>query len=97
MRHKILFSSILQSENKSIEKYLIHLKSGVQESNFTCPNCDHDLPSEYIEDIQGIDNDMLQVNMLAKAESLKTLEQNMLAKAGSLKTLEQNLFLRQGH
>ena len=40
---------------------------------------DHDLSSIYIKDpfIWGIANDMLQADLLAKAGSLKTLEQNV--------------------
>ena len=49
MVHRILFPSILQSENESIQKYLIHLNSGTWESNFVCPICDHDSHRVYIK------------------------------------------------
>ena len=69
MVHQISFSSIIQSHNES----------GAQDCNFICLKCDHDLSSVYIkvQFIRGIANDMLWVDMLAKAGLLKILEQNI--------------------
>ena len=79
MVHQISFSSIVQSDNGPIKNYLVQLRSGAQDCNFICPNWNHDLSSIYIKDqaICGIANDLLLVDILAKAGSLKTLEQNI--------------------
>ena len=63
----------------SIQKYLIRLRSKAQVSNFICPSCDHELSSLYIKDrfIWSKANDVLQVDILAKEGSLKTLEYNV--------------------
>ena len=77
--HRMLFSSILQSNDESIQKYWIHLRSKSQDCNFICPNCNHDLSSLYIKYhfIQSIANDILQADKLVKAKSQKMLEQNV--------------------
>ena len=77
--HRISFSSIAQGDSEPVNDYLIRLKSGARDCNFICPNCDHDLSSIYVKDqfIQGIGNDALQEDLLAKARSLETLEQNV--------------------
>ena len=77
--HRISFSSIAQGDSEPINDYLIQLKSGARDCNFICPNYDHDLSSIYVKDqfIRGIANDALQADLLAKARSLKTLEQNV--------------------
>ena len=79
MVHRISFSLIVQSDNGSIQNYLVWLQSGAENCDFICPNCNHDLSNVYIKDqfIQGIANDALQADKLAKARSLKTLEQNI--------------------
>ena len=72
---------------------MIHLRSEVRDFNFMCPNCDHDLSNVYIKNrfIWGIANDMLQVDMLAKAGSLNILEQNAnSAEALEMAIREQN-------
>ena len=48
--HRISFLSIIQSNNESIQNYLIQLQSGKQDCNFKCSNCDHNLSSIYIKD-----------------------------------------------
>ena len=77
--HQISFSSIIQSNNDSIQNYLVWLRSGAQDCNFICPNYDHNLSSVYIKDqfTQGIACNASQAHMLAKAGSLKTLNQNI--------------------
>ena len=77
--HRISFSSIAQGDSEPVNDYLIRLKSGARDWNFICPNCDHDLSSIYVKDqfIRGIANDALQADLLAKAGSLKTLQQNV--------------------
>ena len=81
MVHRISFSSIAQSDNETVQNYVVRLWSGALDwdCDFICPNCHHDLSHIYIKDqfIRGIANDALQVDMLAKAGSLKTLEENI--------------------
>ena len=79
MVHWISFLSITQSDNETVQNYVVCLRSGARDCDFICPNCHHDLSHIYIKDqfIRGIANDALQADMLAKAGSLKTLEQNI--------------------
>ena len=93
MVHQISFSSIAQSDNETIQNYLVQLQSGAWDCGFICPNCHHDLSHIYIKDqiIQGIAKNALQADMLAKAESVKTLEQNIShAKAFEMAMWDQN-------
>ena len=78
MVHWIIFSLIVQNNNESVQNYQIHLWSGAWDCNFICPNCDHDIFNVYIKDqfILGIANEALEMDMLAKEGSLKTLKQN---------------------
>ena len=41
-----------------------------------CPDCEADLSNVYIKDqlVRGVANEVLQTDMLAKADSLKTLD-----------------------
>ena len=54
-------------------------KGTAQDCDFTCPICNHDLSDMYIKDqlIKGTANDALQEDLLAKACSLKTLEESI--------------------
>ena len=51
MVHRILFLSIFQDENKSIQNFLIYLRSGAWDCNFMCLICKHDLSYMYIKDL----------------------------------------------
>ena len=79
MVHWISFSLIAQSDNETVQNYVVQLRSGAQDCDFICPNCHHNLSHIYIKDqfIWGMANDALQVDMLTRAGSLKTLEQNI--------------------
>ena len=79
MVHQILFSSIAQRDNETIQNYVVRRRSGAPACDFICPNYHHDLSHIYINDqfIWSIANDAIQVDMLAKAGSLKTLDQNI--------------------
>ena len=93
MVHRISCSSIAQSDNEIVQNYLVRLRSGARDCNFICPNCHHDLSHIYIKDqfIWGIVNDALQADMLAKAGSLKNLEQNIShAEAFEMAMRDQN-------
>jgi len=74
--HRLAFSNISQSETESIKDFLVRLKSTAKDCEFQCPNCQHDLLPLNVKDqfIRGLSNSMLQTDILAKAETLNTLE-----------------------
>ena len=78
MVHRVSFSLILQGE-ESIQSFLIPLKYGAQDCNFTCTICKHNLSDVYItiKFIQRIRINVLQADVLVKAASQKILEQNI--------------------
>ena len=93
MVHQISFSSIVQSDNKTVQNYLVQLRSEAQDFNFICPNCHHDLSQIYIKDqfIRVIANDSLLVDMLMKAGLQKILGQNIShTKAFEMAMRDQN-------
>ena len=79
MVHRISFSSIAQSNNETVQNYIVWLQSGSEIVNLYAQNCHHDLFHIYIEDqfIWGTANDALQADMQSKAGSLKILEQTI--------------------
>lgn len=79
MVHRLFVASISQGPGESIQQFVVHLRGTVQDCDFTCPICSHDLSDIYIKDqlVRGTANDALQADLLAKANSLKTLEQNI--------------------
>ena len=70
--HKMSFRKMYQKEN---EDYVIRLKSFAVDCEFTCPSCKVDISEINIKDqfITGINNEILQTDMLAKADKLSTL------------------------
>ena len=60
--HCLTFSSLHQSKTKSIQEFIVCLKSISPDCEFTCPQCHHDLQNIHIKDqfIQGINNEHLQ-------------------------------------
>ena len=72
--------------------YVNHLRLGAQDYNFIWPKCDHDYPG-YTSRIyiQNRANDMLHVDILAKAKLLKTLEQNV-SHAEAFETIMQDQY-----
>ena len=77
--HRMHFASISQHENEALKDHLVWLRSSVSDCEYSCPNCQHDLSSIHIRDqfICGLYNKRLQVDVLAKANQLKTLEDIM--------------------
>ena len=77
--HCLAFASMSQDEGEPIQNYLVHLRAVAVDCSFSCPMCEHDLSDIYIKDqiIQGVANDTLQADLLAKAGTLKTLKQNV--------------------
>ena len=74
--HRMQFASLLQHENELLKDYVVRLKSSAQDCEFSCPHCEHDISKTYIRDqfIRGLSNEVLQVDILAKATTLKGLE-----------------------
>ena len=68
-----------QDEGEPIQNYLVRLRAVAVDCCFSYPTCEHDLSDIYIRDqiIRGVANDALQADLLAKAGTLKTLEQNL--------------------
>ena len=71
--HKMSFRKMYQKENESIKDYVIRLKSFAVDCEFTCPSCKVDISEINIKDqfITGINNEILQTDLLAKADVLK--------------------------
>ena len=70
--HKMNFRKMYQKENESIKDYVIRLKSFAVDCEFTCPSCKVDISEINIKDqfITGINNEILQTDLLAKADVL---------------------------
>ena len=79
MVHRLSFASISQGPGESVKQFVVCLRATAQDCDFTCPICNHDLSDISIKDqlIKGTANDALQADLLAKARSLKTLEENI--------------------
>ena len=77
--HRLAFASISQGEGEPIQNYLVHLRAVAVDCSFSCPMYEPDLSDIYIKDqiIQGVANDILLADLLAKAGTLKTLKQNV--------------------
>ena len=75
--HRMTFSNIVQSDSESINSYLVRLKSAAKDCEFECPSCKHDLSSINVKGqfIRGIRNTTLQTDILAKGDSLKSIEE----------------------
>ena len=76
--HRKTFGEITQTEIQSIKNFVVKLRSAATDCAFTCPNpdCGQDLASINIKDqfTRGLNNHILQAEILAKANQLKTLE-----------------------
>ena len=74
--HRMTFSGMVQQDNETVQAYVIRLKSAATDCEFACPKCKHDMSSMYIRDqvIKGLSNDVLQTDILAKADHLKELD-----------------------
>ena len=77
--HHLPFASMTQDEGEPIQNYLVRLRAVAVDCSFSCPLCEHELSDIYIKDqiIRGVANDALQADLLAKAGTLKTVEQNV--------------------
>ena len=74
--HRMTFSGVSQSDSESIQSFIVQLKSASTNCAFTCPKCHYDLSDIYILDqlIRGLSNEILQTDILTKADTLPTLE-----------------------
>ena len=68
-----------QNENEPVHSYFVRPRATALDCDFTCLSSEHDLSDIYIKDqlIRGIANDTFQADQLAKAGTLKSLEQNV--------------------
>ena len=76
--HRKAFGELVQEENQTIKNFVVRLRSVATDCAFQCPNpvCQHDLSSINIKDqfIRGLNNSVLQAEILAKTNQLKSLE-----------------------
>ena len=74
--HRMAFAGLSRGQAEAIQNFTIRLKSAAQDCDFSCPSCKHNLSEVYIKDqmIRGLANETLQTDILAKAESLTTLD-----------------------
>ena len=74
--HTMAFSSVTQKDGESIKDFTTRLKSAALDCAFACPSCSFDLLPMNVKDqfIRGLANDVLQTNILAKANQLNSLE-----------------------
>merc|ERR1719239_682809 len=75
MVHRMTFSNLCQSDQETIQNFVIRLRSAAEDCDYNCPECKKNISDTYIKDqfIRGLNNEMLQTDILAKAESLKTI------------------------
>ena len=75
--HRKNFRNIKQEENETIQSYLTRIRSAAVDCEFVCPECDLDISRVDIKDqfVQGLQNETLQMDILAKADQLKSFEE----------------------
>ena len=74
--HRMNFKKITQHDNETIQDFLTRLRSSAVDCEYSCPECQYDLSHVNIKDqfIQGLANETLQTDILAKAGQLKSVE-----------------------
>ncbi len=74
--HQMMFCNESQTPGDSIQEYVTRLRSKAHDCEYTCPNCQYDLQPINIRQqlIRGLHNETLHIDILAKAENLKSLE-----------------------
>ena len=63
------FSVITQEPNECIRDFVVHLKC-----EFACPKCTFSLLPSHVKDVLGLYNDVLQTDIIVKANHLKTFK-----------------------
>ena len=73
--HRMAFRKLLQGSAESVQDYVVRLKSNAVDCEYSCDKCKHDLTSEHVRDqfISGLHNELLQTDILTKANQLKDL------------------------
>ena len=73
--HRMNFHNLMQENLETVQNYTIRLKSAAKDCEFSCPKCKEDLSDTYITDqfIRRLSNDILQTDILAKADTFKKL------------------------
>ena len=70
--HRINFRKIVQQEGETVKEFTVRLRSAAIDCEFTCPSptCKADISTPSIQDqfISGLNNDVLQTDILAKAD-----------------------------
>ena len=71
--HRKNFRNIMQEENQTIQNYLTSIRAAAVDCEFVCPECELDISRVDIKDqfIQGLRNETLQMDILAKADQLR--------------------------
>ena len=74
--HRMNFRKIVQQENETIKEFTVRLRSAAIDCEFSCPSCEADISPPSIKDqfISGLNNEILQTDILAKADKLLKLE-----------------------
>ena len=74
--HRMNFRKVVQQENESIKEFIVRLRSAAVECEFSCPSCEADISDTSIKDqfVGGLSNEILQTDILAKADTLSKLE-----------------------
>ena len=79
MIHRVSFANINQEETESVQNFVVRLRIAAKDCDCSCPHCKKDISEVYIKDkfICGIQNGMLQTDILAKSESLDSIEKTV--------------------
>ena len=74
--HRMNFGALTQHECESIQDFLVRLRTLAIECEFSCPDCQSDISKVHLKDqfIRGLNNVQLQTDILAKAPTLKTID-----------------------
>ena len=75
MIHRIAFRKLTQGPTESVQDYVVRLKSNAVDCEYTCDRCKHDLTTVHVRDqfISGLTNQVLQTDILTKANQLNDL------------------------
>ena len=75
--HRMNFRKVAQQDNETIKEFVVRLRSAAVDCEFACPSCQTDISEVSIKDqfIGGLNNEILQTDILAKADKLLKLEE----------------------
>ena len=76
MVHRVNFAQLTQSSTETVQSYIVRLRSASKDCDFSCPSCKSDISNCYLKDqfIIGLNNQVLQTDILAKAGTLKDID-----------------------